>query len=318
MHILVTGSCGFIGFSLSKKLLENRKNNIVGLDNINDYYDISLKKNRLKVLKAYKNFKFYNKDLNSDLTKIFNSKRFDCIINLAAQPGVRNSFLYPKKYFNNNIKAFFNLLEYSKKFKVKKIITASSSSVYGDTKNIPSKEINKLKPENFYALTKCSNEQISKFYSNIFNLNIISLRFFTVFGPYGRPDMLIFKLCENLFFDKKINIHNRGNHKRDFTYIDDAVAMVIKLVKDKKLKRYHVFNICNSKPVSIKNILKIFNNYKKLSNINYIPFQKGEVKDTYGSNKKFEKYFKKSKKTEIENAIKLTINWFKSYYKIKK
>ena len=318
MNIFITGCCGFIGFSISKELLKNSKNNVVGLDNINNYYDQSLKYDRLKILKLKSNFKFFKKDQNSNLNKIFDKFKFDCVLNFAAQPGVRNSFSNPRKYLNNNISAYFNLLENCKKYQIKKVITASSSSVYGNTENLPSVESNKLKPENFYALTKCSNEEMSKFYSDIFNLNIISLRFFTVFGPYGRPDMLIFKLCQNLFMGKKINIHNKGNHRRDFTYIDDAVRMVIKIINDKKLKKFHIFNICCSKPIGIKKILKIFDNYKKLQNINYISFQQGEVKDTFGSNKKFVKYFKINKKTKIEKGIEFTIKWFRKYYKIKK
>ena len=159
---------------------------------------------------------------------------------------------------------------------------------------------------------------MSEFYSRVFNLNITSLRYFTVFGPYGRPDMLMWKLCRNIFFKDKIYIHNFGKHKRDFTFIDDAVNMTLKVFKDKNLKNYNIFNICNSKPISLKNILKIFNTYKNLNNIKHINFQRGEAKDTYGSSLKFEKYFKRIKRTNLEKSINLTIEWFKNYYKIKK
>ena len=316
MRILVTGCCGFIGFHITAKLLK-QKYKIIGIDNLNSYYDKKIKISRLKNLKKNKNFLFYKIDLNSNLQKIF-KKKIDCVFNFAAQPGVRSSFLNPEKYLKNNIVAYFNLLENCKKYNIKKIITASSSSVYGNTKYLPSGETNKLNPENFYALTKCSNEQMSEFYSRVFNLNITSLRYFTVFGPYGRPDMLMWKLCRNIFFNDKIYIHNFGRHKRDFTYIDDAVNMTLKVFRDKNLKNHNIFNICNSKPISLKNILKIFNDYKKLNNIKHITFQRGEVKDTYGSSVKFEKYFKKIKRTNLEKSINLTIESFKNYYKIKK
>tara|TARA_B100001964_G_C14175614_1_gene573694 strand:+ start:304 stop:1254 length:951 start_codon:yes stop_codon:yes gene_type:complete len=316
MRILVTGCCGFIGFHTTAKLLK-KNYKIIGIDNLNNYYDKKIKVSRLKILKKNKNFLFYKKDLNSNLQKIF-KKKIDSVINFSAQPGVRSSFLSPEKYLKNNITAYFNLLENCKKYNIKKIITASSSSVYGNSKYLPSRETNKLKPENFYALTKCSNEQMSEFYSRVFNLNITSLRYFTVFGPYGRPDMLIWKLCRNLFFKDKIYIHNFGKHKRDFTYIDDAVNMTLKVFRDKSLKNFNIFNICNSKPINLKNILKIFNKYKNLNNIKYISIQRGEVKDTYGSSSKFEKYFKKVKRTHIKKSISLTIEWFKNYHKIKK
>ena len=316
MRILVTGCCGFIGFHTTAKLLK-QKYKIIGIDNLNSYYDKKIKISRLNNLKKSKNFLFYKIDLNSNLKKIFR-KKIDCVFNFAAQPGVRSSFLNPEKYFKNNILAYFNLLENCKKYNIKKIITASSSSVYGNTKYLPSSEIDELNPENFYALTKCSNEQMSEFYSRVFNLNITSLRYFTVFGPYGRPDMLMWKLCRNIFFKEKIYIHNFGKHKRDFTFIDDAVNMTLKVFKDKNLKNYNIFNICNSKPISLKNILKIFNAYKNLNNIKHINFQRGEVKDTYGSSLKFEKYFKRIKRTNLKQSINLTIEWFKNYYKIKK
>ncbi len=316
MKILVTGCCGFIGFHTAVKLLK-KKYKIIGIDNLNNYYDKKIKLSRLKILKKNKNFLFYKKDLNSNLQNIF-KKNINCVFNFAAQPGVRSSFHSPEKYLKNNIIAYFNLLENCKKYNIKKIITASSSSVYGNTNYLPSSEKNKLNPENFYALTKCSNEQMSEFYSRVFNLNIISLRYFTVFGPYGRPDMLIWKLCRNIFFKDKIYIHNFGKHKRDFTYIDDAVNMTLKVFNDKNLKNYNIFNICNSKPINLKDILKIFDNYKNLNNIKYISIQRGEVKDTYGSSLKFEKYFKKLKRTNIKKSINITIKWFKNYYKIKK
>lgn len=319
MNIILTGCCGFIGYHLTKKILLNKRNYIIGVDNINNYYSSNLKKKRLKELKNFKNFYFFKKDIRKglDFLSYKNKKKIDIIIHLSAQPGVRASFRNPETYFSNNILSFFNICEFAKKKNIKNILTASSSSVYGQIKDKASEEKDNAMPENFYALTKLCNEKFSEYYSRVFSLNITCVRFFTVYGPMGRPDMFIWKMCDNIFFNKKINIHNNGKHLRDFTYIDDAIAMLMKIIKNKNLKKFNIFNICNSRPEKLSKVLTIFKKIKKLRNINFIPFQKGEVKNTHGSNKKFTKKFGAIKSTSLEDGILRTVKWYKYYYKIK-
>ena len=216
MKILVTGSAGFIGFHVSDYLLKNN-NTVIGIDNINDYYDVNLKKSRLKILKKNKNFFFYKFDLINankleDLIKKFKVKY---IVHLAAQAGVRYSIENPKTYFKNNLEVFFNILEASKKNNIKHLIFASTSSVYGENNNFPLKENdNTDKPISFYAATKKSNEILAHSYSYIYNLPCTALRFFTVYGPYGRPDMALFKFTKNILENKKIQLYNNGNNSK--------------------------------------------------------------------------------------------------------
>ena len=313
MKILLTGCNGFIGFSLAKKLLENKENYIVGVDNLSNYYSVKLKKERLLILDKFKNFTYIKEDLSKlkNVNKIFSSNKFEIIIHFAAQPGVRRSFDYPSEYYESNVSSFFNIIECSKKFSVKKIFFASSSSVYGDTKKFPVKEDFDRNPKNFYAQTKCINEDMAKLYSDLYNIKMVALRFFTVYGPYGRPDMLMWKLCQNILSKSEINIHNFGNHERDFTYIDDVVNMLIEILKIKKMSNYELFNICSNKPIKLIKIIKIFLNYGKINDLKYKDFQRGDVIKTHGSNIRLLKKIKKIRLTSIEQGIKNTFNWFK-------
>ena len=231
MNILVTGVAGFIGFHTAKKLLI-KGNKVVGIDNINNYYDKKIKLDRLKILKKIsgKNFKFFKKDISNynDVEKIFKINSINYVINLAAQAGVRYSLKYPKTYLKSNIYGFFNIIEISRKYKIKRLIYASTSSVYGSNIEQPFSEKHTADhPIQFYAATKRSNELIAHAYSSLYKLETVGLRFFTVYGPWGRPDMALFKFVNNIIKNKVIEIFNYGNHSRDFTYIDDIVEGII-------------------------------------------------------------------------------------------
>ncbi len=317
MKILVTGCAGFIGFNVAKSLLD-KKHTVVGIDSLNNYYPNKIKILRAKILKKYKNFIFIKSDISDKrkLDNIFKKYKFRDVFHFAAQPGVRRSVKYPKEYFDANITTFFNILECSKNYKINKILFASSSSVYGDNSNFPLKENSTRKPKNFYALSKCINEDMAKFYSKISRIKFIALRFFTIYGPYGRPDMLIWKMCENSIQNTKVKINNYGNHERDFTYIDDAIKMIMKIYKT-KFKDYEIFNICSNNPVQLDKIMKIFDQYKinkKKKNIYFQKFQSGDVLKTHGSNLKLKKIIKNLKITNIKNGIKNTVNWYKNSY----
>ncbi|MFL2886635.1 MAG: NAD-dependent epimerase/dehydratase family protein [Candidatus Pelagibacter sp.] len=319
MNFLITGCAGFIGYSITKKILENKNNNVIGIDRLTNYYSIKLKKKRLSILKKYKNFKFLNKDISKkkNTEYIFKNHNFDQVMHFAAQPGVRRSISHPHEYYDSNISSFFNLLELSKIYKIKKILFASSSSVYGDNKKFPLRESFDRKPKNFYALTKCINEDMANFYSKLYNIKIIGLRFFTVYGPYGRPDMLIWKMCENVLLKKKLKINNFGKHERDFTYIDDVVKMVIEVSKIKNLNNFEIFNVCSNKPSKLKYILKIFkkiNNNKSFKNLKFQKFQAGDVIKTHGSNLKLLRKINSFETIKISDGIFKTFDWFKKQY----
>ncbi len=321
MKILVTGCAGFIGYSLCYKLLKNKKNIIFGIDNVNNYYDVELKKNRLKKLKKNKNFFFKKIDIcnNSKLSEIFKKNKFHTVVNLAAQAGVRNSIDNPEIYFEYNLIGFFNIIECSRSFKVNHLIYASTSSVYGNATKFPLKENNNTDhPQSFYAATKKCNEVIAYSYSQIYNLKTTGLRFFTVYGPFGRPDMALFKFVEKLSKSKKIDLYNNGNHYRDFTYIDDVIGYVEKLIflQDSNGK-YNIYNICTGKTIYLKNFLnEIIKNLKlKKPKINKLKLQTGDVKKTHGSNKEITKFTNFKPRTNIKEGIKNFINWYADYNK---
>ena len=290
MKILVTGCAGFIGYHLCNKLLSNRKFTIYGIDNLNNYYDVSLKKNRLKNLQKLSiRFKFYKIDIcnNNLLYKNFLKNKYDCVIHLAAQAGVRYSIKKPDVYLNSNVFGFFNILECCKKNKTKHLLFASTSSVYGSNKNFPLKEkSNTDQPLSFYAATKKCNEIMAHSYSNIYRLPCTGLRFFTVYGPLGRPDMVLFKFTKAILENKKINLFNYGNHIRDFSYIDDVVNSIEKLIKKPPKSKipYEIYNIGNNNPQHLKKFLKILE--KKLTikaKVKFQPLQLGDIHKTYAS-----------------------------------
>ena len=311
MNIIITGVAGFIGFNVGQSLLKEKKNTIIGIDNINNYYDRKLKNKRLDELKKNKNFVFYK----TDLTKTnfnFLKKKIDLIIHLAAQAGVRHSVEYPREYIDSNVNGFFNILEFAKNKKINKIIYASSSSVYGDTKKFPVSENDLLMPNNIYALTKKNNEEMAKLYSKFYSINIVGLRFFTVYGEWGRPDMFILKFLNFFKNNKKFPLFNNGNHYRDFTYVDDLMKMIFPIIKNIKKynKGHYIFNVCTGKSLNIKKILNLLINLTKYKKINHLGYQKTEVKKTHGSNKKILKLSKKIKFTDYNVGVYNTYKWF--------
>ena len=240
--ILLTGSSGFIGFHVTKFLLD-QKYNVIGVDNHNNYYDINLKLERCKKLKIYKNFRFFKLDIKNkksvnDILKKFKPK---FIIHLAAQPGVRYSFINPQAYIDSNITGYTNILESMKNLKLNNLIYASSSSVYGDCKYYPFTENLNLNPLNFYGQTKLINEKIASLYEKNYNIKTIGLRFFTVYGPYGRPDMFIPKIIDKIKKAKLLDLYNGGNHFRDFTYVEDIANILLKIIKSSNKKLIKIF-----------------------------------------------------------------------------
>lgn len=309
MNILITGAAGFLGFSISKSLLiKNHK--IYGVDNLNDYYSSDYKNLRIKELKKLRHFKFFKVDI-SDFKKfndVLKEIKIDMVIHLAAQAGVRYSVLKPQKYISSNITGFINMMEISKQKKIKKIFYASSSSVYGENSNYPWKETFKIKPISLYAKTKKFNEQLANFYSKKYKIQIVGLRFFTIFGEWGRPDMFLFKLFKSIINKKTLEINNYGKHLRDFTYIHDVTKIMLFLI-NKKFHQHQIINICSSEPISLLKILSFFKGYSiKLKKIKR---NKLDVMNTHGDNKRLKKILKTIKFTDKNRAILNTFDWYK-------
>ena len=319
MKFLITGCAGFIGFSLARELLKNKDNNIVGVDAISDYYPISLKKKRLSILKKKNNFKFFKKDLSkmNNVKSIFAKCKFDTIIHLAAQPGVRRSIKFPQEYYDANISSFFNILECARKIKLNKIIFASSSSVYGDNKKFPLKETNNTdNPLSFYGATKKINEVIASSYANIYKTNSTALRFFTVYGPFGRPDMALFKFTHNILNKKTSDLYNGGEHVRDFTYVDDVVESLIRLLNSNKKSYFEIFNIAGGKPVTLNKYIKeIEKNLNIKGKFKKLKLQLGDVKKTHASSYKLNKRIGYIPKTRVSTGVKKFVSWYVNLYK---
>lgn len=318
-YILITGAAGFIGFHVAKNLLAKKKKLIL-VDNLNKYYDQKLKKKRIKELRRIdKNVIFKKQDISNykKLFQIFSTYKIDKVLNLAAQAGVRYSIKRPEVYFQTNLLGFFNILECVKKFKIKKLVYASTSSVYGDTSASPLNEnLPANNPIQFYAVTKSSNELMAKAYSKIYNFKAIGLRYFTVYGPWGRPDMALFKFTKNILSKKPIEVFNFGNHFRDFTYIDDVSKATVIALSLKIKNNHEIFNIGKGKSNSLKEYIKqIEKNLKIQSKKKYLKLQTGDVKSTHASNKKFFKYSNFKPSVEIEYGIKKFIEWYRWYYK---
>ena len=325
MNILLTGYAGFIGFHLTLSLIKDKSiKNIYGLDNLNKYYDINLKKNRLKLLRIadiQNKLIEFNFDIKNDkkLKNSFKNIKIDAVINLAAQAGVRYSFINPKSYIDTNIVGFFNILELVKNKKILKLIFASTSSSYGSQSITPYKEdLMNNTPLQLYAATKISNEVMAHSYSHLYGFKSIGLRFFTVYGPYGRPDMAIYKFTDAIYKNKKIDLYGSGKMLRDCTYVDDIVIGIIKTLKNKTTSRdynHNIYNIGYGKPVTVKTILKeIEKNTNKKANIRIIPKHNSEMDKTYCSTIKFNKKFNFKAKTDINVGLKKFNDWYKSYY----
>jgi UDP-glucuronate 4-epimerase len=309
---LITGCAGFIGFHLSRFYLL-KGFDVVGVDNLNNYYNKNIKKNRLNILRKYKNFKFIFLDLKKK-KKLIKLKKynFKFIIHLAGQAGVRYSIINPLSYIDNNIKAYINLLEFFKYHKhLISILYASSSSIYGDKNS----KIENYSIKSVYAASKKTMEFISHIYSSIYKLKFIGMRFFTVYGPYGRPDMAIYKFFNNILKNKKIDIYNYGNHKRSFTYIDDIIFNINKIIlnskKNIRIKDSRVYNIGNPQSVSLFRLIKVIECIiEKKIQINLMPFQIGDVLKTKANISKIENKLGFKFQVNLEQGIKKFYKWF--------
>ena len=318
MNILVTGAAGFIGFHTCLSL--QTKHKVYGLDNLNNYYDVNLKKSRLKILKKNKDFEFLKTDIqNKNLYNKFKRLKLDIIINLAAQAGVRHSLKDPFSYIDSNILGQINLLEFAKKIKIKKFIYASSSSVYGGNEKMPFSVKHRVdKPISLYAASKKSTELLAECYSHLFKIKCIGLRFFTVYGPWGRPDMATFIFTKKILENKKINIFNYGNMKRDFTYIDDIVKGIKGAVNLKGDYKHKIYNLGNNKPEDLKRFISIIEkNLKVKAKRNLLPIQPGDVAKTSANIDESRRELNFNPKTSIDEGVPKFIEWYKQYYKIK-
>ncbi len=336
MTILVTGSAGFIGFHLCKRLLIAGEK-VIGIDNINNYYDIELKKARLNILNelAAGNFSFFKISIEDkqQLNKIFSLHKPDEVVNLAAQAGVRYSLTNPDSYIQSNLVGFLNVLECCRHNKVRHFVYASSSSVYGGNENMPFSELQSVDhPVSLYAASKKANELIAHSYSHLYQLPATGLRFFTVYGPWGRPDMALFLFTRAIIEGKEINIFNNGNMTRDFTYVDDIIESVVRVIKkvpdidntfDKKNPNpssswaaHRVFNIGNSNPTPLMEFIEaIEKNLGMRAKKNFMPIQPGDVPATAANTELLEKWIDFRPFTPVDEGIDKFISWYREFYK---
>ncbi|GMO00523.1 NAD-dependent epimerase [Parageobacillus thermoglucosidasius] len=320
-YIFITGCAGFIGFHLTKRLLDEGFS-VLGMDDMNDYYDTSLKYDRLKIVMKHPLFRFVKGSIENIelLEKIFSQYDVDTVVNLAAQPGVRYSLKNPHKYIQANVVGFANILECCKKHKIRHLIYASSSSVYGNNKNAPFSVADRTdSPVSLYAATKKANELMAYTYSHLYRLPTTGLRFFTVYGPWGRPDMALFKFANAIVKQQPIEIYNYGNMKRDFTYVDDVTESILRLIDKGPSTEspYKIYNIGNNQPVQLNYFIEVLEEHlgkkaiKKL-----LPMQPGDVPETFADIDELVKDINYKPKVSIEEGIKRFVEWFKDYYKI--
>ncbi|HHB93215.1 MAG TPA: NAD-dependent epimerase [Thioploca sp.] len=330
MRILITGVAGFIGSQLSKKIL-NHDISVVGIDNLNNYYDVNLKKSRLQQLETNSNFQFIKLDLadRSGMAELFNRYEINQVVNLAAQAGVRYSLENPYAYVDTNIVGFVNLLEGCRHHAIEHLVYASSSSVYGLNTKIPfTVKQNVDHPISLYAATKKSNELMAHTYSHLYDLPTTGIRFFTVYGPWGRPDMAYFKFTKAILANQPIEVYNFGKMQRDFTYIDDIVEGLIKIIQHKpqadlnwsgetpSTAPYKIYNIGNNQSVDLMYFIKTLENaLGKKANINMLPMQPGDVKITYANIDDLKTDFNWQPQTSIEEGLTNFIDWYTNYYR---
>ncbi len=350
MKTLITGTAGFIGFHLVEKITGSGED-IIGLDNINDYYDVGLKYGRLaetgidekkidynKLISSnkLKNYRFIRLNLEDkeNMANLFKTEKIECICHLAAQAGVRYSLTNPQAYLDSNLQGFLNILECSRHYGIKHLVFASSSSVYGMNTKAPFSVKDSVdRPISLYAATKKANELMAHTYSHLFNIPTIGLRFFTVYGPWGRPDMAYFSFTKSITEGKPIDIFNKGDLERDFTYIDDIIEGVIRVIEkpiivDGNLDMnkqnlsygktpYRLYNIGNSSPVKLTRFIEILERtLGKTAKKNFLPMQPGDVFSTYADVSDIEKDYGYRPTTSIEQGIKEFVEWFKRFYKI--
>ncbi|MBF0287628.1 MAG: NAD-dependent epimerase/dehydratase family protein [SAR324 cluster bacterium] len=314
---IVTGAAGFIGFHTALRLLEAGQR-VIGIDNLNEYYDVQLKKNRIALLESHGQFTGYPYDL-ADLEKIkeiFQQHPIDTVCHLAAQAGVRYSIQNPFAYQKSNLEAFLNILELSRQYQVSNFVYASSSSVYGKNKKLPFSVKDRVDhPISLYAATKKSNELIAHSYSHLYDLPTTGLRFFTVYGPWGRPDMALFLFTKAILNGDPIDVYNHGNMKRDFTYIDDIVSGVVMCLDHPQ--PYEILNIGNHRSEDLEYFIEIIENcIGKKAKRNYLPLQAGDVMETYADIDRIRDLYGYEPATTIEEGIPRFVQWYREYYKV--
>lgn len=319
---LITGGAGFIGFYLSKALLDKGAE-VVGVDNLNDYYEVSLKEDRLTILRKMEGYHFVKADLSDKeaVLQLFERYRPQIVVNLAAQAGVRYSIDNPDAYIQSNIVGFFNVLEACRHYPVEHLVFASSSSVYGGNKKVPFSTKDQVdKPVSLYAATKKSNELMAYSYSKLYQIPLTGLRFFTVYGPMGRPDMAYFKFAKKIMADEPIQVYNNGNMLRDFTYIDDIITGVENILcnppaKDENGVAYKIYNIGNNKPEKLMDYIAVLERcLGKEAKKEYLPMQPGDVYETYADVTDLMKDYDFKPSTTIEEGLSKFAEWFMSYY----
>jgi UDP-glucuronate 4-epimerase len=330
MNILVTGAAGFIGYHLSKRLLAENYH-VIGVDNLNNYYDVRLKSERLKQLENHDKFTFYKVDLADaeDLNEIFESHSIPIVINLAAQAGVRYSLTHPHSYVHSNLVGFVNILEACRHYQVEHLLYASSSSVYGaNTKTPFSTQDSVDHPVSIYAATKKANELMAHTYSHLFNMPTTGLRFFTVYGPWGRPDMAYYSFTKDIIEGNTIQVYNNGDMRRDFTYIDDIVEGIVKLIDypptpdssrdiDPSTSHapYKIYNIGNNSPVRLMDFINTLETIiGKKAEIEFLPMQPGDVKETYADITDLQEAAGFSPATPLEIGLGHFVEWYKKYH----
>ncbi|MGH8510131.1 MAG: NAD-dependent epimerase [Gammaproteobacteria bacterium] len=333
MKILVTGAAGFIGAALSGRLLD-RGDQVLGVDNLNDYYDVGLKEARLNRLTVHENFRFIKLDIadRPGIDALFNTERPARVAHLAAQAGVRYSLTHPHAYFDSNLLGFVNILEGCRHYGAEHLVYASSSSVYGANTRMPfAVHDNVDHPVSLYAATKKANELMAHTYSHLYAVAVTGLRFFTVYGPWGRPDMALFLFTRNIIEGRPIDVFNHGEHRRDFTYIDDIVEGVIRVIDtvaapspewsghepDPGTSRapYRLYNIGNNKPVHLMRFIEVLEEtLGKKAQKNFLPMQPGDVPDTYADVTDLERDVGYRPSTPVEVGIAKFVSWYKDYF----
>lgn len=316
MKILVTGAAGFIGAALSLRLLE-RGDEVIGVDNLNDYYDVTLKHARLARLTPFENFKFVQLNIadREAMEQLFVTEKFERVVNLAAQAGVRYSITNPHVYAESNLIGFLNILEGCRQNQIN-LIYASSSSVYGANSKLPFSTDDKVdNPVSLYAATKKANELMAHSYSHLYDFSTTGLRFFTVYGEWGRPDMSPFIFARQIMADKPIDLFNYGNHRRDFTYIDDIVEGILRVIDQPAKVRYQIYNIGNSQPEQLLTFVETLEKHLGKTAIkNLLPMQAGDVQDTYADVSDLMRDFDYSPKTPLDVGIEKFVAWYKTFY----
>jgi UDP-glucuronate 4-epimerase len=332
MSILVTGAAGFIGFHLSKRLASENYH-VIGLDNLNDYYNVQLKKDRLKMLEKFPNFEFFKIDLKDRETihQLFKDKKVHIVINLAAQAGVRYSLENPHSYIDSNLVGFINILEASKHHGIEHLIYASSSSVYGANGQIPFSTRDTVDhPVSIYAATKKANELMAHTYSHLFHIPTTGLRFFTVYGPWGRPDMAYYTFTKKMMEQQEIEVFNNGDMSRDFTFIDDIVEGIIRLLHrppsanpnwdrnqpdpSSSFAPYKIYNIGNNNPIRLMDFIHILEKLTgKKANLHYLPMQPGDMKETYADISDLQTDIGFIPETRVEEGLNYFVDWYKKH-----